>query len=110
MEGIRNGHEVAPAHRDDEWFVVARLVDVIDNTQFLQRLQNVDGVAHPVSVPANRILTGDLMDRFDAIGNEALFLVAPKLIRIVPYPAVSGRLVTSPHDLLSEIRRGFDRL
>ena len=110
MKGVRHRDEVPPAHRDDERFVVARLVDVIEKAEILQRLQNVDGVAHPVSIPANRMLTGDLMDRLDAVGDEALFLIAREPIGIVPYPAVSRRLVTPAHDLLSEIGRGLDRL
>src|SRR5260221_5908426 len=109
-EGIRGGGEGPPRARDDERLVVARLVDVIEEAEILQRLQDVDGVAHPVGVPADRLLAGDPLDRLDAVGDEALFLSARELVGVVPYPAVSGRLVTPAHDLLSEIGRGFDRL
>src|SRR5882757_5013331 len=96
MKGIWYCDEVSPAHRDDEGFIAARLVDVIEKAEILQRLQNVDGVAHPVGIPASRILTGDFVNRLDAISDEALFLIARELIRIVPYAAVRGRLVTPP--------------
>ena len=110
VKGIRDGDEVLPAYRDDERFVVARLVDVVEKAEFLQRLQDVDRAAHPVGVPANRILAGNFMNGFDAVGDEALFLIARELIGIVPYPAVSGGLVTPAHDLLSEVGRGLDGL
>src|SRR5271155_143910 len=54
VKGIGDGDEVPPAHRDDERFVAARLVDMIEKTEVLQRLQDVDGVAHPIGVPADR--------------------------------------------------------
>ena len=76
VEGIGNGHKVPPSHRDDERFVVARLVDVIEETEILQRLQDVNGVAHPVGVPAERLLAGDLLDRLDTVCDEAFFLIA----------------------------------
>jgi hypothetical protein len=41
------------------------------------------------------------MDRLDAIGDEALFLVTGELIRIVPHPAVRGGFMPASHDLLS---------
>ena len=110
MEGVGDRHEVPPAHRDDERFVVARLVNVIEKAEILQRLQNVDGVAHPVGVPADRLLAGDPLDCLDAVGDEAFFLIAGELVGVVSYSAVSGRLVTPAHDLLSEVGRGFDRL
>src|SRR6266436_9604942 len=69
----------------------------------------MDGVAHPVRVPADRYLAGDLMDRLDAVGDEALFLVTGELIRVVPNPAVCGGFMPASYDLLSEIRGGFDR-
>src|SRR4026208_250230 len=103
MKGVRNGDEVLPAHRDDERFVVARLVDVIEKAEILQRLQNIDGVAHPVGVPANRILTRNLMDRLDAVSDEAFLFVARELVGVLPHSAMSGGLVTAAHDLLSEI-------
>ena len=107
MEGIGYGDEVPSAHRDDERLVVARLVDVIEEAEILQRLQDVDGVAHPVGVPADRLLAGDLLDRLDAVGDEALLFIARKLIGIVPHPAVSGRLMTASHDLLGDDRARF---
>jgi site-specific DNA recombinase len=64
-------------------------------------------VRHPIIVSADRLLAGNLLDRLDAISDEALFLIARELIRILPYPAVSGRLVTPPHYLLSEVGRGL---
>ncbi len=80
MKGVGNGHEVPSAHRDDERLVVARLVDVIEEAQILQRLQDVDGVAHPVGVPADRRLARDLLDRLDAVGDEAFLFIAGELI------------------------------
>src|SRR5260370_40712385 len=48
VKSIRNGDEVSPAHPDDERFVAAWFVDVIEKAEILQRLQNVDGIAHPI--------------------------------------------------------------
>src|SRR5258707_10318483 len=110
VEGVRYRHEIPSAHRDDKGFVVAWFIDVVEKAEILQRLQDGDGVAHPVRVPAGRLLAGDLLDRLDAVRDEAFFLVARKLIRIVPYPAVSCRLMTSSYDLPSDIRGGFDSL
>src|SRR5260370_1167725 len=109
VEGVRYRHEIPSAHRDDKGFVVAWFIDVVEKAKILQRLQDGDGVAHPVGVPADRLLAGNLMDRLDAVGDEALFLVARELIGIVPYPAVCSGLVTASYDLLGEIRGGFDR-
>ena len=109
MKGVGNSDEVAPAHRDNKWFITARLIDMIDKAKILQRLQNVYGIAHPIGVPTNRLLASNLVDRFDTIGDEALFLIARELIGIVPYPAVGGCLMTPVHNFLSEIRGGFDR-
>src|SRR6266851_4708318 len=108
VEGVGDGDEILPAYRDNERLVVARLVDVIEKVEILQRLQDVNGVAHPVGVPADRLLAGDPLDRLDAVGDEAFLLIAGELIGIVPYPAVCSGLVTASYDLLSEIRRGFD--
>src|SRR5258708_2653149 len=108
VEGIRYRHEVPSAHRHDKRLVVAWFIDVVEKAEILQRLQDGDGVAHPVRVPADRLLAGDLLDRLDAVGDEALFLRARKLIGIVPYPAVSGCLMTSSYDLASDIRGSFD--
>src|SRR6202051_1661751 len=99
VEGVRNGHKVPSAHRDDERFVVARLVDVIEETEILQRLQDVNGVAHPICVPAELLLAGDLLDRLDAVGDKAFFLIARESVRIVPNAAVGGSLMTAAHDL-----------
>ena len=49
---------------------------MIKETEILQRLQDVNGVAHPIGVPAERFLAGDLLDRLGAVGDEAFFLVA----------------------------------
>src|SRR6266446_5309876 len=99
---VRNGDEIPPAHWDDERLVVARLIDVIEEAQILQRLQNVDGAAHPVGIPAYWSLTGDSLDRLDTVGNEAFLLIARELVRVIPHPTMSGGLVTPAHDLLSE--------
>src|SRR5258706_4908040 len=64
VKGIRNSDEVPPAHRDDERFVVSRLVGVIEKAKILQRLQNVDGGTHPVCITANRILYACLLYMF----------------------------------------------
>src|SRR5882757_1073170 len=109
VEGIRYRHEVASTHRHDKRLVVAWFIDVVEKAEILQRLQEMDGVAHPVRVPADRCLAGDLMDRLDAIGDEALFLVTGELIRVVPNPAVRGGFMPASHDLLRQIRGGFDR-
>src|SRR6478672_2366738 len=71
VEGVRDRHEIPSAHRDDERLVVARLVDVIEEAEVLQRLEDVNGVTHPVSVPADWALAGDPLDRLDAVGDEA---------------------------------------
>src|SRR6266436_10074827 len=110
VEGIGDGHEISSAHRDDEWFVVARLIDVVKKAEFPQRLQNMDGVAHPIGVPADRLRTGNSVDRLNAVSDEAFLLIARQLIRIVPHPAMRGGLVTASYDFLGEVRRGFDRL
>src|SRR6266478_5020931 len=110
VEGIGDGHEISSAHRDDEWFVAARLVDMIEKAEFLQRLQDMDGVAHPIGVPADRLLTGNSVDRPNAVGDEAFLLIARELIRIVPHPAMRSGLVTASYDFLGEVGRGFHRL
>src|SRR5260370_41837363 len=86
---------LSSAHRDDKGFVVAWFIAVVEKAKILQRLQDGDGVAHPIGVPADRLLAGNLMDRLDAVGDEALFLVARELIGILPYPAVCSGLVTA---------------
>src|SRR5260370_32212171 len=73
VEGVRYRHEIPSAHRDDKGVVVAWFIDVVEKAKILQRLQNGDGVAHPVGVPAGRLLAGNLMDCLDAVGDEALF-------------------------------------
>ena len=42
VQGVWDGHEIAPAHRDNERFVVTRLVNVIEETKILQCLKDVN--------------------------------------------------------------------
>src|SRR5258708_16292282 len=109
VEGIGDRDEIPPAYRDNKRLVVAWFVDVINKAKILQRLQEMDGVAHPVRVPADRYLAGDLMNRLDAIGDEALFFVTGALIRIIPHPSLRGGFMSAPHDLLTRIWARFAR-
>src|SRR5260221_10337990 len=51
VEGVGDGDEISPAYRDNERLVRAWFVVVINKTDILQRLPEVDGVSPPVRVP-----------------------------------------------------------
>ena len=110
VEGIGNGDKIPPAHRDDERLVMAWLVNVIEKAEILQGLKDVNGVAHPIGVPADRLLASYPQDRLDAVGDEAFLLITGELIRIVPDPAMRRSLVTASYDFLSEVGSGFHGL
>src|SRR5258705_11476700 len=99
VKRIGHGHEVASADRDDERFIPASLVDVVQKTELLERLQNECGVAHPVSIPTNRFLASDAFDRFHAVGDEALFRVTTELVAALPGASVSGGFMATAHNL-----------
>jgi hypothetical protein len=78
FEGVRNIHEVASA-RTDTQRVAARLVYLREEAELLQRLEEVDRAAHPVSVPANRLLPGYPSNRFDVVSDETHLLIDREL-------------------------------
>ena len=43
---------------------------MVEKAEILQCLQDVNGVAHPVGVPANRLLAGNPLDRLDAVYDD----------------------------------------
>ena len=89
---------------------MARFVDVVQEAEVLQRLEDVHGVAHPVSIPTNRFLSGDAFDRLHAVGDEALLLFALELVAVLPGPSVRGGFVAATHNLSREVGRGFHGL
>src|SRR5690348_5015603 len=69
MEGVRNGDEITALQGHDEWLVAARLVDVVEEAKALQDVQRPWRIAHPVSVPADRMLAGRHDDALGAVGD-----------------------------------------
>src|SRR6266446_4695136 len=109
MKRIRDRHEVAALQRHDERLVAARLVNVVQEAEALQNVQGSRRIAHPVRVPAYRLLAGGLYDAFHSVGDEAAFCVRVQRVAVLPGAAVRGRLVSAPHDLARQVGGFIDR-
>ena len=110
VKRVGHGNEILAGNGHDKRLVAAWLVDVVQEAEFLQRFENVDGTPHPIGVPAHGSLTRHLVDHLDAVGDEAFFLISRQVIAVVPDAAVGSGFVAASHDLSRNIRRGLDGL
>src|ERR1700736_2404078 len=105
MKRVGNGDELAALERDDEWFVAAWLVDMIDEAQALQNVERSWRIAHPISVPADRLLTGSLFNALHPIGDKAALRFGIQRVAVFPSAPVSGCFMPTFDDFACEIRR-----
>lgn len=92
MEGIGYGDEVPTLGPDDEQFVHAWLINVLSEAKRLQDIERARRVAHPVCIPSDRLLTGDLLDLLDAVVDEAPLGVRVEetaVCQVLPWAAAS---------------------
>src|ERR1700692_3340850 len=90
MKRVRNGDELAALELHDEWLVAAWFVDVIHEAQALQNVEGPRRMAHPIGVPADRLLTGGLFNAFHPIGNKAALCVGIERVAVLPSASVRG--------------------
>src|SRR5882762_6482913 len=110
MKRVRNGDELAALEPHEEWLVTTWLVDVIDEAQALQNVERSRRIAHPIGVPADRLLTGYLFNAGHTIGDEAAFGFGIQRVAVFPSAPVSGRFMPALDDFAREIRRLLYRI
>src|SRR5882762_7488521 len=103
MKRVRNGDELAALEPHEEWLVTTWLVDVIDEAQALQNVERSRRIAHPIGVPADRLLTRDLFNALHPIGDEAALRVGIERVAILPSASVSDRFMPTFDDLAREL-------
>ena len=76
---------------------------MIHEAQALQDVECSRRIAHPIGVPANRLLTRDLFNALHPIGDEAALGGGIERVAILPSASVSGRFMPAFDNLAREL-------
>src|SRR5260221_11294784 len=84
MKGIWDGHEVSALQRHYERLVAARLLDVIEEAQALERVERFWRIGHPISVPPDQPLAGNIFNALHPINDKAALGIRIQDVAVLP--------------------------